>query len=129
MPVPFLHPPQLIENHKGNNMAAKTEIEWTDETLNPTTGCDKCSPGCKNCYAETKSMRLKAMGLKKYKNGFNLTVHHGIWEKILHWRKRRICFINSMSDLFHKEVPLEFIQKGFKTFSCHSTRNRSFRQV
>jgi protein gp37 len=94
-----------------------SKIEWTEKTWNPVTGCDKVSKGCKFCYAETMAKRLKAMGNVRYPNGFQLTLH---WDKItdpLKWRKPRIVFVNSMSDLFHKDVPLEFIQKVFKTMN------------
>ena len=93
-----------------------TDIEWTDETWNPTTGCDKISPGCKNCYAARMSKRLKAMGQPKYQNGdngFELTLHPDMLKKDialpLRWKKPRKIFVNSMSDLFHKDVPTKFI--------------------
>lgn len=88
-------------------------IEWTDTTWNPVTGCDKVSPGCKHFYAERMSRRLKAMGQERYSDGFKLTVHHDALDLPLHWRRPRRIFINSMSDLFHKDVPSEFIQGVF----------------
>jgi protein gp37 len=95
----------------------KSSIEWTEETWNPTTGCDKVSQGCKFCYAEVMSKRLKAMGQPKYINGFNLTLHENELERPYKWKKPRVVFVNSMSDLFHKDVPLSFLQKVFKTMN------------
>ncbi len=94
-------------------MSTNSAIEWTDTTWNPVTGCDKVSPGCKHCYAERMSRRLKAMGQERYRDGFNLAVHHEALDSPLHWRKPRRIFVNSMSDLFHKGVSLEFIQDVF----------------
>lgn len=94
-------------------MANQSHIEWTDATWNPLTGCDKISPGCKHCYAERLSMRLKAMGQPNYGNGFALTLHDHALEIPLGWRKPRNVFVNSMSDLFHKDVPEEFIMRVF----------------
>lgn len=91
----------------------KSAIEWTDETWNPVTGCDKVSPGCDNCYAERMANRLLAMGNPRYRNGFNVTLH---WDKIsdpLRWAKPRVVFVNSMSDLFHPDVPETFITDVF----------------
>ncbi|GAB2613816.1 DUF5131 family protein [Pseudactinotalea suaedae] len=99
---------------------AKSSIEWTEETWNPVTGCDRISPGCDNCYALTLSKRLKAMGAEKYQNdgnpvtsgpGFAVTVHPKALYQPLTWRTPRTVFVNSMSDLFHAKVPLDFIQK------------------
>lgn len=92
---------------------AKSKIEWTDETWNPVTGCDKISPGCKYCYAETMANRLKAMGQPNYANGFNLTLQPQMLEHPLRWKKPRMIFVNSMSDLFHKDVPLDYIKQVF----------------
>ena len=92
---------------------AQSHIEWTEMTWNPTTGCDKISAGCKFCYAEVMTRRLKAMGLQKYSNGFNLTVHHDALNIPNTWNKPKVVFVNSMSDMFHKDVPLSFIQKVF----------------
>lgn len=95
-----------------------TKIEWTDQTWNPTTGCDRVSPGCDNCYALTLAKRLKAMGQAHYQNdgdprtsgpGFGLSAHADALDKPLRWRKPRRVFVNSMSDLFHPKVPLWFI--------------------
>jgi protein gp37 len=94
-------------------MALKSSIEWTESTWNPITGCDKISPGCKFCYAERMAKRLKAMGSVNYKNGFKLTLHDQVVELPLTWKKPQTIFVNSMSDLFHKDVPFEFIQKVF----------------
>jgi len=89
-----------------------SNIEWTDETWNPTTGCTKISPGCKNCYALAMSKRLKGMGSPKYQNGkdgFDLTIHPNALSIPIDWKKPKMIFVNSMSDLFHKDVPLWFI--------------------
>jgi protein gp37 len=94
-------------------MATKSSIEWTESTWNPITGCNKISPGCKNCYAERMAKRLKAMGSPNYTDGFKLTLHEHVLELPLTWKKPQNIFVNSMSDLFHKNVPLEFIQKVF----------------
>ena len=94
-------------------MAIKSAIEWTESTWNPVTGCTKISPGCKHCYAERMSNRLEAMGQPNYVNGFQLTVHEHVLEMPLRWRKPQIILVNSMSDLFHEDVPLEFILKVF----------------
>ncbi len=96
-------------------MAAKSAIEWTGSTWNPSTGCDAISPGCENCYAERMSYRLKAMGQTEYQNGFKLTLHPDTLELPLHWKKPQRIFVNSMSDLFHHDVPEEYIQKVFAT--------------
>lgn len=92
---------------------AQSSIEWTDATWNPTTGCTKISPGCKHCYAERMSKRLKAMGVEKYANGFEITLHEAALEIPLIWKKPQIIFVNSMSDLFHDDIPQDFIQKVF----------------
>lgn len=95
-----------------------SSIEWTESTWNPIiTGCDKVSPGCKNCYAEIMALRLKAMPQLRYKNGFKFTLHGDKVDEPRKWKKGKLIFVNSMSDLFHKDVPLEFIQKVFKTMS------------
>jgi protein gp37 len=95
-----------------------TSIEWTHSTWNPTTGCDLLSPGCDHCYAERMSLRLKAMGQPKYANGFQLTLHDSAIELPLTWKKPQRIFVNSMSDLFHDAVPLEFILRVFSTMRC-----------
>lgn len=94
-------------------MAANSRIEWTQCTWNPVTGCTKISPGCLNCYAERMARRLQAMGQPNYRNGFRVTLHPHTLEMPLHWRQPRTVFVNSMSDLFHEDVPLEFIQQIF----------------
>ncbi len=94
-------------------MSTNSGIEWTESTWNPLTGCDKVSPGCKHCYAERMAKRLHAMGQPNYANGFKLTLHESVLEKPLEWKKPQIIFVNSMSDLFHKDVPIEFIQRTF----------------
>lgn len=96
---------------------AQSSIEWTEMTWNPTTGCDKISLGCKFCYAEVMARRLHAMGLDKYKNRFELTVHEDTLEIPYTWNKPKVVFVNSMSDLFHKDVPLKFIKKVFKVMN------------
>ena len=92
---------------------AQSRIEWTESTWNPLTGCNKISPGCKHCYAERMAKRLQAMGQANYVNGFKLTMHEHALEKPLEWKTPQVIFVNSMSDLFHKDVPLEFIQSVF----------------
>ncbi|MCG3147978.1 MAG: hypothetical protein PCFJNLEI_01419 [Verrucomicrobiae bacterium] len=94
---------------------ATSKIEWTDLTWNPTTGCDHISRGCDHCYAEVLSRRLKAMGQPKYANEFKLTLHPDTLEIPLRWRNPSNIFVNSMSDLFHVDVPLEFIKQVFDT--------------
>jgi protein gp37 len=94
-------------------MANGSSIEWTDATWNPVTGCDKISPGCKHCYAERMAKRLKAARNPNYKNGFELTVQPQMLTRPLEWRKSKNIFVNSMSDLFHDDVPLHYIQKVF----------------
>jgi protein gp37 len=94
-------------------MASNSSIEWTEATWNPVTGCNKISPGCKRCYAERMSYRLKAMGQVNYKNGFELTLQPHMIEVPLRWKKPQTIFVNSMSDLFHKDIPFEYIEKVF----------------
>lgn len=94
-------------------MATNSSIEWTEATWNPTTGCSKISTGCKNCYAEKLSKRLKAMGLKKYKNNFEFTEHPQDLNLPLTWKKPKKVFVNSMSDLFHEHSRMEFIGSCF----------------
>jgi protein gp37 len=88
-------------------------IEWTDATWNPVTGCTKISPGCKHCYAERLSMRLQAMGQNNYRHGFELTLQPHMLERPLHWKQPRRIFVNSMSDLFHADVPPDYIAQVF----------------
>lgn len=94
-------------------MATKSSIEWTEYTWNPVTGCTKASPGCLNCYAERMAKRLQAMGLSNYRTGFKVALHEHVLPAPLAWKKPSIVFVNSMSDLFHEKVPLEFILKVF----------------
>lgn len=94
-------------------MAQYSKIEWTQCTWNPVTGCTKISEGCQNCYAERMALRLKAMGQPNYRNGFDVTLHPHVLQTPLRWRQPRTIFVNSMSDLFHKNVPLHFICKVF----------------
>jgi protein gp37 len=94
-------------------MAQASSIEWTEATWNPVTGCTKVSPGCANCYAERMAKRLKAMGQPRYRNGFKLTLQPDVLEVPLRWKRPRMVFVNSMSDLFHKDVPFDFIAKCF----------------
>ena len=104
-------------------MGDRSPIEWTEATWNPSTGCNRTSPGCDHCYALTLARRLKAMGNPKYQNdgeepgsgpGFALTLHSDALDLPYRWRTPRRIFVNSMSDLFHDEVPLEFIQNVFR---------------
>jgi protein gp37 len=92
---------------------ARSAIEWTESTWNPVTGCDKVSPGCKHCYAEVMARRLKGMGQANYANGFELTLQPQMLERPLGWRKPQVVFVNSMSDLFHVDVPLPYIERVF----------------
>ncbi len=94
-------------------MATNSSIEWTEATWNPVTGCSKVSPGCKFCYAERMAKRLKAMRQPNYRNGFRVTLQQHALEIPLRWRKPRMIFVNSMSDLFHEDVPSEFIVRVF----------------
>lgn len=94
-------------------MAGRSSIEWTEATWNPLTGCTKISPGCKHCYAERMSKRLKAMGNASYRHGFDLTLHDRLVEVPLSWKKPSTIFVNSMSDLFQDGVPIEFVGRVF----------------
>lgn len=98
-------------------MSQNSSIEWTDATWNPTTGCTKVSPGCVNCYAERMAHRLKAMGQERYRNGFSLTLQKDLIELPLKWKKPRMIFVNSMSDLFHRDVPENFILRCFQVMN------------
>jgi protein gp37 len=93
-------------------MALGSAIEWTESTWNPVTGCTKVSPGCKH-YAERMAKRLQAMGQPNYRDGFRLTLQPQMLELPLAWRKPQTIFVNSMSDLFHADVPLEYVQRVF----------------
>lgn len=106
---------------------ARSRIEWTGEVWNPTTGCDRASPGCDGCYALAMAARLKAMGQPRYQNdgdprtsgpGFKLTLHDDLVDRPRSWRRPRLVFVNSMSDLFHTDVPVEFIQRVFATMEA-----------
>lgn len=94
-------------------MAIGSSIEWTEATWNPLTGCTKISPGCKHCYAERMALRLQAMNQPNYRNGFKLTLQPHALMLPLKWKKPQMIFVNSMSDLFHKDVPLEYIESVF----------------
>ena len=107
---------------EGTAVSTRSGIEWTETTWNPTTGCDRVSPGCDNCYALTLAKRLQAMGQPKYRNdgdprtsgpGFALTLHPDTLEAPYRWRAPKLIFVNSMSDLFHPQVPLDFIRQVF----------------
>lgn len=105
---------------------SKTKIEWTESSWNPVTGCTKISEGCKNCYAERMSLRLKAMKQPIYSDGFNVRTHIDLLEKPLKWKKPQMIFVNSMSDLFHEDVPTEFI---IEVFNIMNTADRHIFQV
>lgn len=92
-----------------------TKIEWTNRTWNPVTGCTKCSEGCKNCYAEVMTRRLKGTGNKRYANGFKVTTHEDVLDEPDKWTNPSLIFVCSMSDLFHEEVPFTFIDKVMDT--------------
>lgn len=94
-------------------MAINSHIEWTEATWNPVTGCNKISTGCQHCYAERLAKRLKAMGLKNYRNGFEVTLQPQMLEVPLRWKKPQHIFVNSMSDLFHDDVSIDYIQQVF----------------
>ena len=96
---------------------SKSKIEWTEVTWNPTTGCNKVSAGCKNCYAEIFAQRLQAMGNQKYRNGFELTIHPDVLDEPKKWKSSKIVFVNSMSDIFHERIPLTFLKKVFKVMN------------
>ncbi len=96
-------------------MATSSHIEWTEMTWNPVTGCSKISSGCKHCYAERMAKRLHAMGSERYVNGFRLTLHPDLVDAPKAWKRPRLVFVNSMSDLFHQSVPAEFIHRVFQT--------------
>lgn len=99
-------------------MADKSSIEWTEATWNPVTGCSKVSAGCKNCYAERMAFRLQVMGNARYRNGFKVKLHPDLLDLPSRWREPRMIFVNSMSDLFHEQVPLQFIQRVFATMKA-----------
>lgn len=105
---------------------AQSSIEWTDSSWNPVTGCTKASPGCKNCYAITMTRRLRAMGQPKYRNGFKLTAHPHELDTPKGWRKPRMIFVNSMSDLFHERLPLDFIVQVFDTMNHPDANHHTY---
>jgi protein gp37 len=96
-------------------MAGTTTIEWTDATWNPVTGCTKISPGCDNCYAERFAERFRGTLGHPFESGFDLTLRPERLEQPLKWRRPQMIFVNSMSDLFHKEIPNEFVERVFDT--------------
>jgi protein gp37 len=96
---------------------AQSSIEWTEMTWNPTTGCTKISAGCKYCYAEIMSKRLKAMGVEKYKDAFKVRIHEDQLKVPYTWKSSKIVFVNSMSDLFHEDIPLDFIKRVFNVMN------------
>jgi protein gp37 len=98
-------------------MSIASKIEWTNATWNPVTGCSLISEGCANCYAQRMAKRLEAMGLFRYRNGFRVTIHPDLIDVPFRWKKPRLIFVNSMSDLFHEEVPFEFIEQVFMTMA------------
>ena len=118
-------------------MAQNSKIEWTDKTWNPVTGCSQISVGCKKCYAERMAKRLQLMGQPRYKNGFQVTLHHDLIGRPFQWHKPRRIFVNSMSDLFHEDIPLDFIKQIFETmrecphhiFQVLTKRSRRLREV
>lgn len=98
-------------------MATNSRIEWTEQTWNPTVGCTKISPGCKHCYAESMAMRLQAMGTRGYENGFQLTLLPNRLEEPIRRKVPTVYFVNSMSDVFHEDVPFDYIEKIFDTIT------------
>lgn len=96
---------------------AQSSIEWTEMTWNPTTGCNKVSAGCKFCYAEVMSKRLQAMGIEKYADGFKVRVHPEALNIPYTWKSSKVVFVNSMSDLFHKDIPLDFVKQVFRVMN------------
>lgn len=96
---------------------AQSSIEWTEMTWNPVTGCTKISAGCKYCYAEVMARRLQAMGVEKYRDAFKVRTHESALNTPYTWKKQKVVFVNSMSDLFHDRVPLAFIQKVFRVMN------------
>ena len=98
-------------------MAISSKIEWTEATWNPITGCTKCSAGCQHCYAATLAKRLKAMGNIRYQNGFEVTIHRDLFSRPLDWKKPKMIFVNSMSDIFHETISDEDILAIFETMN------------
>jgi hypothetical protein len=110
---PFRYGMQAVAGGSDGRPIVESSIEWTDATWNPVTGCTKIRSGCKHCYAERMARRLQAMGKASYADGFAVTIHPAALEVPLRWRNSRRVFVNSMSDLFHEDVPAEFIQRVF----------------
>lgn len=104
-------------------MAGDSSIEWTDSTWNPVSGCSKVSPGCKHCYAERMALRLQAMGLEAYRDGFSVRLQPQALEAPLRWRQPRTVFVNSMSDLYHDKVPDAYIRQVFSVME-RATQHR-----
>ena len=98
-------------------MGADSTIEWTESTWNPVTGCTKISLGCLNCYAQRMAKRLQAMGQRRYRNGFKVTLHYDVLDEPYCWKKSRLVFVNSMSDLFHEKIPAKFIKDVFSVMA------------
>ena len=98
-------------------MSSTSKIEWTEVTWNPVTGCTKISDGCKHCYAERMALRLQAVGMRKYRQGFKVAEHHSALTEPMTWKKPRLVFVNSMSDLFHEAVSTDFIQSVFSVMN------------
>ena len=107
-------------------MSNYSKVEPRFESWNPTTGCTKISPGCKNCYAKKMALRLKGIGVKKYQRGFLPTPHESVLDLPIKWKKPRIIFVSSMGDLFHEEIPTDFIKK---TFDVMEAANRHIFQI
>lgn len=118
-------------------MGENSAIEWTQTTWNPVTGCTKISTGCQNCYAERMALRLRAMGQPHYADGFKVKTHPSALALPIKWKKSRRIFVNSMSDLFHEDVPISFIIDVFKimegqpqhTFQILTKRSKNLRQI
>ncbi|HEG42434.1 MAG TPA: phage Gp37/Gp68 family protein [Phycisphaerales bacterium] len=97
----------------------KSKIEWTESTWNPVSGCSKISAGCLHCYAERMAKRLRAMGQKRYRNGFEVTLHPEALDDPYSWKKGRVVFVNSMSDLFHEDIDVDFIKQVFSVMNAN----------
>ena len=108
-------------------MTQSSKIEWTQTTWNPVTGCSKISQGCKHCYAERMAKRLHAQGMEKYRNEFRVTIHPDTLKDPLKWKKPKLVFVNSMSDLFHKGVPEKFIMSVFEVMN--EARHHTFQTL
>src|SRR6266849_1435011 len=106
---------ETLRRVRGSEMADSTEIEWSDSTWNPVTGCTKISAGCDNCYAERLSERFRGVPGHPFSSGFDLTLRPERLDQPLKWSRPRMIFVNSMSDLFHKRVPRSFVDQVFDT--------------